>query len=407
MSTAATADLDGDGRAALVFGTEDNEVYAVRGDGRMLWHTEVPGRVGRALPVIAELRPGEPDVLVSTPFVGRFQGLMALDAKTGASRWKAPSLLQSYESTLVADLEGDGVPEVVYGDKSTRVFCVDHEGKRQWATQLDGRGIFFAPAAARLEEHEKAVLFQVVRAAGVNGKALYLLNSDGKTLEALPLKGGGSSAPLLCRWRGGEISLLVASGPGAVTQYRLTQGPGARILAWRAPARERGATTPEPRARPAESVAAVVGTNRLSAERRGASVVSFRVIDPSGVAHVTFRKPQSAAVEATFTAAAPGDYREMTTWYSAGNSILGEERKIYRAAREEARFAAPQVAGSYGELALSLQEQVAAANGLATRSGRAGDYDAARIAGDHARALLHAVTISKARGPILIHGVPN
>ncbi|MGH9668338.1 MAG: FG-GAP repeat domain-containing protein, partial [Bryobacteraceae bacterium] len=64
LSTAATADLDGDGRPELVFGTEDNEVYAVRGDGRMLWHTEVPGRVGRALPVIAELRPGEPDVLV-------------------------------------------------------------------------------------------------------------------------------------------------------------------------------------------------------------------------------------------------------------------------------------------------------------------------------------------------------
>jgi len=411
LSTAVAADLDGDDRAEIVFGTEDNEVYAVRGDGSLLWHTDLPARVGRALPVIAWLRPGNPVVLISTPFIGQFQGLFALTGTTGTLLWKAQSLLQSYESTLVADIDEDGIPEVLYGDKSTRVFCVDRDGKKRWAVQLDGRGIFFAPVAAQLEEHGPAVLFQVVRAAGVNGKSLYVLGPDGNTLEALPLHRGGSSAPLLCRWRTGGVVLLVASGPGTVTRYRLAQGPEARILTWSAQpaAKARPARVPANSIESGSSrIPAVLGTNRLTAESHDAAVVSFRVVDPSGAVHVTLRKPESSEkVEGTFVAGVPGIYQETTTWYRSDNSSIREDRRLYRAAAKEVSPQLPSVGERYKEFALYLSEELAALRGVAEQSGNPGDYDAAHHQASYAAALLKAVEKSPPSGPLLVHAVQN
>src|SRR5208283_146952 len=105
-------------------------------------------------------------------------------------------------------------------------FCVDVHGQPRWNVHLDGRGIFFAPAIADLEGQGRATLFQVVRAAGVNGKSLYVLDSAGAILDSWELPGGGTSSPILCRWRNeSEVHLLAAGASGKLTAYRLTQNP--------------------------------------------------------------------------------------------------------------------------------------------------------------------------------------
>ena len=279
LGTPAAADLDGDGRMDLVFGTEDDEAYAIHGDGRLLWRASLPGaKLGRAVPVIADLTPGKPVVLLATPFVAPFQGVIALDGATGARLWTARSLLQSYESTLVADIDGDGFLEVLYGDKSTRLFCVDRRGKRRWAVQVDGKGIFFAPAALRIKEHGPAILFQVVRAAGVNGKSLYVIGSDGAVLDSLPLAGGGSSGPELCRFSGGPIAMLVSSG-SHLTRFSLKQGPGAQILGTDQHLERPSQAPPPP-------------------DASSFGVMTARTVDADGAVRVTFRKPDEVPPDA-------------------------------------------------------------------------------------------------------------
>src|SRR5208282_2142727 len=174
---------------------------------------------------------GESVVMVATSFVGAFQGLDALDAKTGKMLWRAPSLLQSYQSTAVADIDGDGAPEVLFGDKSNRVYCIDSHGQLRWNVHLDGRGIYSAPAIADLEGKGQATLFQVTRGDSVNGKNLFAVDAGGAVVDSWELPGGGAGSPLLCRWKNdNDVHLLVAGGSGKLISYHLRQNPGAKLL---------------------------------------------------------------------------------------------------------------------------------------------------------------------------------
>ena len=305
VSPAATADIEGDGRAVIVFGTDDNDLYAVRSSGETLWHARIDGAIGRGLPIITLLGSERPVVLVATPFVGAFQGLDALDAKTGKMLWRAPSLLQSYQSAAVADIDGDGAPEVLFGDKSNRVYCVDAHGQPRWNVHLDGRGIYSAPAVVDLGGKGRAMLFQVTRAESVNGKSLYAIDAGGAVVDSWDLPGGGAGSPILCRWGNeSKVHLLVAGESGKLIAFRLTQSPGARIL-WTglqgnfaAPPHSSSSVSPSrataSTAAATKIVSVSLGTTALHEPSDGAQLVALRVVDPDGLVHLTLLKPYSA-----------------------------------------------------------------------------------------------------------------
>ena len=222
------------GKPELIFGDEAGGVYCVSGQGDLLWSTMADGCFGRALPLIADAdQDGRFEVYFPTAFNNAHPGLFAFDAATGNPLWKAGSVLQSYRSTIVADLDGYGRNEILFGDKNSSLFCLDERGRRRWTTQLPGRGIFFAPAVAALQGDGAAVSFVVVRGVGSNGKSLYALDSAGKILGALALPGGGGCSPMLCRFEGRpDVSLLVLSSGGQLICNRPEQQPGAARILW-------------------------------------------------------------------------------------------------------------------------------------------------------------------------------
>ncbi|MBO0858576.1 MAG: PQQ-binding-like beta-propeller repeat protein [Chloracidobacterium sp.] len=407
--SAAAASQDKAGRRELIFGTEDRDLWAVRRDGTVVWRAPVSGPIGRSLPIVANLGDAHA-VLVSTPFVGAFQGIFALDADTGARLWTAPSLLQSYHSIAVADIDGDGATDVLYGDKSTHITCVNAKGQMQWSAHLDGRGVFFAPAVADLEGKGHATIFQVVRAAGVNGKSLYELDAQGKVLEAMELPGGGASAPLVCRWRNeSDLRLVVAGGSGRTTAYRLAQSAGAKIL-WsglRGAIQDKvAAASPEsePATASGQPVDISLGTTELSEEAAGASAVAFRVVDPNGVAHLTLCKPEPGKPPAAaLFADQPGDYR-VTTWrYTSGPTPVETKQKIYRASISLSLASI----GHKDELSEYLNAKDNAAWKLAMTTGKAENYDAAKGAAQYSRMLLAAIDRVKPAGPLMAQVVRN
>ena len=176
----AVGDINGDGKPEIIFGTEAGEVYCVNARGDLLWSTLLEGCFGRALPLIADPgQQGRYEVYFPTAFNTAHPGLFALDAATGKQLWQAPSIMQSYRSTVVCDLNGDGRDEILFGDKNTSLFCLQPDGRQRWTTQLNGRGIFFAPAVADLHGDGAATIFAVVRGAGSTGKSLYALDAIG------------------------------------------------------------------------------------------------------------------------------------------------------------------------------------------------------------------------------------
>lgn len=415
VSPAASVVLDGDGRAVVVFGTDDKDLYAVRASGQTLWHAHVDGDLGRGLPIIRSLGYPEPVVLVATPFVGTFQGLDALDAKTGKLLWRARSLLQTYQSTVVADIDGDGAPEILFADKSNRVYCVDAHGQPRWSVHLAGRGIFSAPAVVALDGTGAATIFQVTRAEGENGKSLYAVNDQGGVVDSWALPGGGAGSPILCRW-GNEsaLHLLVPAGSGKLISYALAQSPGARIL-WTGlqgtfgvppslPSNSSASPSTRGMAGSAKVVPVSLGTTAIYEPAEGAKLVALRVVDPDGVVHLTLLKSYSGeAVTGELVASLPGSYDLTAEWFSDSSTPLRTERTTYRASAD-LNLPVPHVSG---ELAAFVSARISAARQLALASGKIADYDTAHAEANYDQALMATVERLRPREPIMIQSVHN
>src|SRR5581483_1186974 len=329
LSTPAVGDVNGDGLPEIVFGDDDGGVYCVNGRGQTLWLNRLHnGRFGRCLPLIADADgDGRYEVYIPINSSDLGPGMYALDAMSGKVLWRAATEMQTYNSTVVADLNGDGRKRILFGDKSSQVYAMDPGGRRLWAKQVGGRGIFRAAAIADLDGSGRASIFQVVRDAGENGQSLYALDSSGTVLDSIPLKGGGSFSPLLCRFRSQkEVKLVVADGKGRLICLRLPQRDAARIL-WPGTRNDAGLTgfvrsekhpssgriPPEPGSAAVERRAALRGRNELSfPERPAGSIVAFRIRNPDGVVHLQFLMRDEAV--AHFAALAPGEYDGVARW---------------------------------------------------------------------------------------------
>ncbi|HUZ45166.1 MAG TPA: PQQ-binding-like beta-propeller repeat protein [Terriglobia bacterium] len=348
VSSPAVADIHHAGEPELVFGTDDGDIYSINPQGELLWASKLDAYFGHALPLVADVnRDGRYEVYVSNAFSQPPFALHAVDATTGKELWKGGSVLQSYASTAVADLNGYGHNEILFGDKNTRLYCLDAQGKQQWSTQLDGRGIFFAPAIADLQGNGQARIFTVVGDEGPEHHSLYVLDANGHVLEALALSGGGVSSPALCRFQSEKgLRLLVYSGSGTLLCFRPAQNPDRAKILWaglRNDANQSGfvpssaarrTAPPKPAAQPAISARrdALLGTNTLAVKQvPPASVLNVRVIEPGGEIQSKILRPEpgQSELQADFITARPGPYRVDVRLLAANNHLIRERRLVY------------------------------------------------------------------------------
>jgi outer membrane protein assembly factor BamB len=377
LSPPAVGDVDGDGVVDLVFGTEDKEIHCVSARGDYKWSRRVEARFGRSLPVVADAdADGAYEVYVSSSYNQAKPGLFCLDAATGALKWKAESTLQAYDSTVVADLDGDGRSEIVFGDKNTRLYRIDPKGHQEWSTQLGGKGIFFAPAVADLNGDGRATIFSVVRASGPEGFGLYLLDPSGKVLEGVALPGGGVASPSLCRFEGTPgVRLLAYSGSGKLHCYRIAQDKERARIVWAGLRNDDGQTgfvaskvqpkriaVAEPAGEELPGSSAWSGTNwiahgnflddlttaglarRPRPEHHEDYVAGVRVAGPDGVVRTELvrGRPDTFGVLSSFLAREPGAYKVDVRWRDADGKLVERTRTEYTLApnfqSDEAEF---------------------------------------------------------------------
>lgn len=421
-------DVDGDGAAEILFGTENGGVYCVRGNGELLWAKQLPAGFGAAVPVSADAGHDVQWELYLTSNRRQY-GLFSLDASSGKRQWYAPSLLESSPSIAVADLDQDGQDEILYGDKNTRLYCVDAKGRAKWNLQLGGRGIFRAPAVVRRPEGG-ALIFQVVRDAGPGGYSLYVVDASGRLLQSLPVAGGGMNSPMLCRLRGGQsLRLVVLSANGGLSAYHLPAGsggvlwPGARNdfaqsgFVGAGAKRKAAASLPARAAVPAATVRATGGTNRVALTPAPAGTFgALSAVNPDGSIRVEL--VQAPAASASFTATRPGVYRLATRWLDAagGGAVkhfrylldagFAEDRQLlsnHLRELDRLRAGLPQ----YADLISFFAGNARTSLDRAIRSQSAALFDAARQDRQRHLALLDSLQRQGTRGPLAVSVLDN
>lgn len=164
-STPVIGDLDRDGTVEVVFGgdSSDNDFYraggfitALSNDGRREWTKRTEQAIVSS-PALADLNAdGYLDVVIGTginfPNVGN--RVYAID-RNGNDLPGWPYLTDSvasrgqvYSSPAIADLDGDGSPEVVVGDSAGRLHAIRANGQALWVVQAAAVPIFGSPIIA-------------------------------------------------------------------------------------------------------------------------------------------------------------------------------------------------------------------------------------------------------------------
>ncbi|MHC4859531.1 MAG: FG-GAP-like repeat-containing protein, partial [Planctomycetota bacterium] len=158
FGAAAVADIDGDGRLEVAFGTYfgDNSVRVLNGeDGSEYWRYDAQNACLDASLRFCDLD-GDGDLELVVP-VSNKGWVLAFDAKSGDELWRYGT--QPIECTdtppTVMDVDDDGRLEVVYGTFKGRLHVISNEGERErmyevcdhfvqagpTVTDLDGDGV--------------------------------------------------------------------------------------------------------------------------------------------------------------------------------------------------------------------------------------------------------------------------
>jgi len=226
-------------------------------DGRTHWSaTSIGGArpYGSSGVAIGDLGDGIPTIFVSSD-----QGLLAVYAETGERRWVADVPMSIYGHPSLADIDGDGTSEIIYGAS-----VINADGSVRWigeagrggaillsfAVDLDGDGLAEVVAGNTIYEHDG----QVRWTEGVDGyPAVGDLDGDG-TPEIITVIDGRvvvREVTGALRWtfeisdgRGGPPTVADFDGDGlpeigvaSADRYRVIRNDGS--LLWENPVQDR------------------------------------------------------------------------------------------------------------------------------------------------------------------------
>lgn len=210
----AVADVDGDGKPEIVFGTyyNDEHLYCVNAeDGSVAWKHKSDGGPMDASVAIADLDgDGKLEILAADSSSGR---LFCLGGD-GAQKWTLQLPNSTDSPPAVADLDGDGVFEIVVGSMwkengngDVTVYRADTRAK-VWGAEMEGC-VQAAPCLVDLDADE--VLDVVVTTwrgtnavhafSGKDGATLWTFETDIEGDESMGLYHGVSAAFVAGQWR--------------------------------------------------------------------------------------------------------------------------------------------------------------------------------------------------------------
>ena len=310
----ALADVDGDGRPECLVASFKGFLTCIGADGTVCW-TVRPIREDLMGPVCADINgDGALEILA-----GGGSTLYAFEGRTGRTLWSFAAKAPWIDASIsVADLDGDGRPEIVFTEIPGRAYCLDAAGKKRWEYALHGK----APYAAAIGDVDGDGRLEVVLTD--RDGFVYFLTADGKLKQEMRVDGGMNASPALADIDGdGRVEMALATETGRVYAIRLGKYRGLASLPWpshrwdlsesaaiagRPAARLTPWPLPSPKALASGGIQLDVGAFLLGADTIRATArnpigrparLVITAADPSGLRHTAASDSQERTIQAT------------------------------------------------------------------------------------------------------------
>ena len=184
----ALANLDGDEELEIVAASRANKVVALNPDGSTLFDYTTDSNL-LCTPVVADLNgDGVQEIIVQTIT----KNLYVID-QTGTIYPNFPVTLPNFMysgvGVAVEDLDGDGAKEILVPCNNGVLYCIDTSGSTVWSTTLSGTPRSSATIVKFNNEYKIVI--------GVSNGHLYILNSDGSVEHEYTLSGDIRTSPVV------------------------------------------------------------------------------------------------------------------------------------------------------------------------------------------------------------------
>ncbi|MBI1268609.1 MAG: PQQ-binding-like beta-propeller repeat protein [Cryomorphaceae bacterium] len=134
----AVADIDGNGDLEYVIGSNNGFVRALNvADGSVLWSKAIPKSCMGALSIADLDGDGDLEIVVTNnDWVTLDERIWVLDGATGNTEWSYPTTFSSFRGCAIADINGNGILDLVAGYFMGDVIAVEPYTGLIWETNL-------------------------------------------------------------------------------------------------------------------------------------------------------------------------------------------------------------------------------------------------------------------------------